>query len=70
LHNFFSAHGPDSDTFEKASNAELKPIRLSETMAFMFESRTPYRVTDFAMQMEFLQMDYQDCWQGFKKNFK
>ena len=70
LHNFFSAHGPDSETFEKASNADLKPIRISETMAFMFESRTPYRVTDFAMQKDFLQADYQECWQGFKKNFK
>ncbi|UYL10309.1 homogentisate 1,2-dioxygenase [Bdellovibrio sp. SKB1291214] len=70
LHNFYSAHGPDVDAFEKASNAELKPIKLSQTMAFMFESRSPYRVSDFAMGKEIMQADYQDCWQAFKKHFK
>jgi homogentisate 1,2-dioxygenase len=70
LHNFYSAHGPDVETFEKASNVELKPHKLENTMAFMFESRAPYLVTDFALSQGFLQSDYQDCWQGFKKHFK
>ena len=70
LHNFYSAHGPDSGSFEKASAADLKPHRLEDTLAFMFETRTPYRVTDFALTPEFLQADYQDCWQGFKKHFQ
>jgi homogentisate 1,2-dioxygenase len=70
LHNFYSAHGPDADTFEKASSADLKPHKLENTLAFMFESRAPYMLTDFAMQKDFLQEDYQECWQGFKKNFK
>jgi homogentisate 1,2-dioxygenase len=39
-------------------------------MAFMFESRLPYLLTDFALQKGFLQDDYQQCWQGFGKNFK
>jgi homogentisate 1,2-dioxygenase len=70
LHNFYSAHGPDSDTFEKASTAGLNPHKLENTLAFMFESRAPFMLTDFAMQKDFLQEDYQECWQGFKKNFK
>lgn len=70
LHNFYSAHGPDSDTFEKASAGELKPHKLENTLAFMFECRAPYMLTDFAMQKDFLQEDYQECWQGFKKYFK
>lgn len=70
LHNFFSAHGPDAETFEKASNADLKPNKIQNTMAFMFESRVPYMVTDFALQKGFIQEDYQDYWQSFKKNFK
>jgi homogentisate 1,2-dioxygenase len=70
LHNFYSAHGPDVESFEKASAAELKPHKIEKTMAFMFESRSPYMLTDFAMQKGFLQDDYQDCWQGFKKNFQ
>lgn len=70
LHNFYSAHGPDSGSYEKATEAELKPHKLENTLAFMFESRSPYLVTDFALQENFLQSDYQDYWQGFKKNFK
>lgn len=70
LHNFFSAHGPDSETFEAASRGDLKPHKLENTLAFMFECRVPYMVTDFAMEKNFLQQDYQDCWQGFKKHFK
>ncbi|MGZ3793535.1 MAG: homogentisate 1,2-dioxygenase [Bdellovibrio sp.] len=70
LHNYFSAHGPDSDTFEKASHGDLKPHKIQNTMAFMFESRVPYAVTDFALGKGFIQEDYQDCWQGFKKHFK
>lgn len=70
LHNFYSAHGPDAETFEKASNAELKPHKLENTLAFMFESRAPYMVTDYAMTPDFLQVDYQECWQGFSKHFK
>lgn len=38
-HNIISAHGPDAETFEKASNAELKLAKIGEgSMAFMFES--------------------------------
>ncbi|MGZ3775136.1 MAG: homogentisate 1,2-dioxygenase [Bdellovibrio sp.] len=70
LHNFFSAHGPDTETFEKASHGDLKPHKLDKTMAFMFECRVPYAVTDFALGKDFIQEDYQDCWQGFKKHFK
>lgn len=70
LHNFYSAHGPDSGSFEKASEVELKPHKIDHTMAFMFETRYPYMLTDFALQKGFLQDDYQDCWQGFKKLFK
>ena len=69
LHNFYSAHGPDSGSFEKAATSELKPHKLESTLAFMFETRAPYMVTDFAMQPGFLQTDYQDCWQDFKKGF-
>src|SRR5882724_4571731 len=47
LHNSMSAHGPDLDAFEKASNAELTPQKLSGTMAFMFESRYIIRPTKF-----------------------
>ncbi len=69
LHNQMSAHGPDLDAFEKASNAELKPQKLAGTMAFMFESRYIIRPTRFAMECPELQPDYYAVWQGLKKNF-
>ncbi len=70
LHNQMSAHGPDLNAFEKASNAELKPQKLSGTMAFMFESRYIIRPTRFAMECAELQHHYSDVWQGLKKHFQ
>jgi homogentisate 1,2-dioxygenase len=70
LHNQMSAHGPDLDAFEKASNMELVPQKLSGTMAFMFESRYIIRPTRFAMETASLQHNYSDVWQGLKKNFR
>ena len=69
LHNQMSAHGPDLDAFEKASNADLQPQKLSGTMAFMFESRYIIRPTKFAMEAAQLQHEYFEVWQGLEKNF-
>ena len=69
LHNQMSAHGPDQDAFDKASNVDLKPQKLEGTMAFMFESRYIIRATKFAMETSQLQHEYSDVWQGLKKNF-
>ena len=41
-----------------ASNVELKPHKLEGTLAFMFETRFPQRVTAFAAQTKALQKDY------------
>ncbi len=70
LHNQMSAHGPDLDAFEKASNADLQPQKLEGTMAFMFESRYIIRPTKFAMECSQLQSNYFEVWQRLKKNFK
>jgi homogentisate 1,2-dioxygenase len=70
LHNSWSAHGPDAETFEKASAAELAPHKIEDTLAFMFETRYPIRPTRFAMETVRPQRDYFECWQGLKKNFK
>ncbi|HEY9679833.1 MAG TPA: homogentisate 1,2-dioxygenase [Drouetiella sp.] len=70
LHNCMSAHGPDFDTFEKASKAELAPKYLSDTLAFMFESSLVYHPTEYALNSEILQRNYLECWSGLKANFK
>ncbi len=71
LHNCMSGHGPDAATFEKASNADLsKPDIITDTMAFMFESRLVIRPTAQALAAEFRQQDYQQCWLGLRRHFQ
>ena len=69
LHNMMLPHGPDKDAFEKASNAELKPHKLENTMSFMFETRFPQHLTPFAANEAPLQDDYVDCWADLEKYF-
>jgi homogentisate 1,2-dioxygenase len=62
-------HGPDATGFEKASNTELKPVKLEHTMAFMFETRFPQQLTKFAAELETRQDDYLECWDGLERRF-
>jgi homogentisate 1,2-dioxygenase len=65
LHNMMSGHGPDLDSWQKASEAELKPTKIDGTLAFMVETCWPYRPTPFAL--EHAQPDYDLAWAGFPK---
>jgi len=70
LHNSMSGHGPDAETFEKASTADLsKPDVIRDTMAFMFETRCVLCPTRQALESAQLQHDYYRCWQGLQKHF-
>ncbi|OWJ62773.1 homogentisate 1,2-dioxygenase [Inquilinus limosus] len=69
LHNCMLPHGPDTDAFAKASTAELKPVKLTGTMAFMFETRFPQLLTRYAADLPTLQDDYPACWSGLEKQF-
>lgn len=69
LHNCMAGHGPDAETFERATSAELKPHYLDNTLAFMFETQLVVHPTAFAMQTRILQHEYFECWQGLKKRF-
>jgi homogentisate 1,2-dioxygenase len=70
LHNSMSGHGPDAETFEKASRADLsKPDVIRDTMAFMFETRCVLRPTAHALASAQLQHEYYRCWQGLAKHF-
>ena len=70
LHNSMSGHGPDAETFEKASHADIsKPDVITDTMAFMFETRHVLRPTRHALESAQLQDDYFRCWQGLQKHF-
>ena len=65
LHNLMSGHGPDVDSWRKASDADLKPMKIEGTMAFMVESCWPYRPTQYALERA--QHDYDNAWADFPK---
>ncbi|MDR6771667.1 homogentisate 1,2-dioxygenase [Azospirillum sp. BE72] len=70
LHNCMSGHGPDAETFAKATAADTtRPQRVGDTMAFMFETRAVIRPTRHALETAELQHDYYRCWQGLAKRF-
>lgn len=73
LHNIMSAHGPDAGTHVKASNAELKPMKVGEgSMAFMFESCLMVGVTEWGLkQCQKVQENYNaESWEPLVVHFK
>ncbi|MCJ1252566.1 hypothetical protein MMC24_000372 [Lignoscripta atroalba] len=73
LHNVMSAHGPDSMTYEKASTAELKPMKVGEgSMAFMFESCLMVGVTEWGLKTcRKVQEGYnKESWEPLKPHFR
>ncbi len=70
LHNCMSGHGPDADTYKKMTEVDLTPVKLEDTLAFMFETRFVVRTTKFALETSQLQSDYWECWQGLDPEFK
>ncbi|GHB43326.1 homogentisate 1,2-dioxygenase [Pseudovibrio japonicus] len=69
LHNCMLPHGPDQEAFEKASHNSWDPVKLEDTMSFMFETRFPQQLTEFAAKEAPLQDDYVDCWSGLERKF-
>jgi homogentisate 1,2-dioxygenase len=69
LHNTFTSHGPDADTYAKASTAELTPQKLGDTLAFMFETRWTVVPTRHALAAAHRQPDYDGVWHGLQRHF-
>jgi len=69
LHNQMLPHGPDAFGYDKATSAELVPVKLENTLAFMFETRYAQKVTRYASELSGLQRDYVDCWRDLKRRF-
>jgi homogentisate 1,2-dioxygenase len=69
LHNTFTSHGPDAETYARASTAELAPQKIDGTLAFMFESRWMIIPTLQAMQAAHRQDDYDAVWAGLTRSF-
>jgi len=45
LHSMMTPHGPDAKVFGEASKADLHPVKLEGTQAFMFETSLSMAVT-------------------------
>ena len=69
IHNMMLPHGPDAEAFYKASLKELGPERLTNTMAFMFETRFPQQVTRHAAGLPTLQAGYPEVWASLRNHF-
>jgi len=70
LHNCMSGHGPDAETFARASAADVStPHRVSDTMAFMFETRAVIHPTRFALESAQRQPEYYRCWATLDSHF-
>jgi homogentisate 1,2-dioxygenase len=70
LHNTFTSHGPDAETFARASTAELRPQKIDGTLAFMFESRWMIIPTRQAMEARHRQDDYDAVWGSLTRSFR
>jgi homogentisate 1,2-dioxygenase len=70
LHNCMTAHGPDAATVDKARSADTRvPEYVTDTMAFMFETRSLIAPTARALAIPELQSDYDQCWDALPKHF-
>jgi homogentisate 1,2-dioxygenase len=82
LHSCMTPHGPDREAFDKATKADLKPMRVADnTMAFMFESSYPLRLLFYADTSKYLMKltdlaqehnvdkEYYKCWEGLQSHF-
>ena len=65
LHNQMNGHGPDRASYEKAVAADLRPHRIDDTMAFMFETRHVINLTPWASSTPTMQLDYDEVWSDF-----
>ncbi|MCQ6554128.1 homogentisate 1,2-dioxygenase [Streptomyces sp. C10-9-1] len=70
LHTMMSAHGPDRETFDRASAAELRPQKIDDGLAFMFETRWPVTTTAQAASAGHLQTGYDSVWEGLERHFR
>jgi len=70
LHNTFTSHGPDAETFARASAVDLAPEKLAGTLAFMVESRWMIIPTRQAMEAPHRQPRYDAVWAGLARGFR
>ncbi|XP_062011497.1 homogentisate 1,2-dioxygenase [Rosa rugosa] len=71
LHSCMTPHGPDTKTYEATISRgnDVGPQKISDTMAFMFESCLVPRICSWALESPFVDHDYYQCWIGLRSHF-
>jgi homogentisate 1,2-dioxygenase len=69
IHNCMPPHGPDTEAFESASNSMLQAERQEGTLAFMFESKLAWNISQVAFESSSRQKNYLSCWSNFPVMF-
>ena len=70
LHNSMAGHGPDTESFERGTQASEAPEYLEDTMTIVLETQLVIRPTAFAMDTDLRERDYYLHWQGLGKHFR
>jgi homogentisate 1,2-dioxygenase len=65
IHNGFTPHGPDYDTFKLARDVILKPEKYDNTLAFMLESCSNWNHIDHIEVLSEFDIHYANAWKGF-----
>ncbi|CAJ2645472.1 unnamed protein product [Trifolium pratense] len=71
LHNCMTPHGPDTKSYEATISRgnNVGPHKITDTLAFMFESSLIPRISRSALESPFLDHDYYQCWIGLRSHF-
>lgn len=70
LHSCMSGHGPEAEVYDKASTADLKPMKTQDdSLAFMFETCYMLKLTDYAMNGAGRDTYYRKCWASITPKF-
>jgi homogentisate 1,2-dioxygenase len=70
MHNNWAPHGPDMTSFTAARAEKQTPIKLTDTLVVMVESRYPFQLTDSGFNAPERQRDYIQCWNGHENAFR
>lgn len=68
IHNRMTPHGPDFASYNIASSKKLKP-EYNDSLAFMFETKDIWQITEQAQRHQSRDIEYTHCWQGFEAGF-
>lgn len=70
LHSCMTPHGPDRITYERAVADPCEtPTAFKGGLAFMFETTCMLQVSRQALECDFRDVEYAQCWAGLQNNF-